>query len=382
MERLVPIRLGQVGGGAGAFIGAVHRIAARLDGQFALVAGALSSTPDRAAESAAAVGIAPDRAYSDWAEMAEREAARDDGIEAVAICTPNHLHVPVARAFLERGIHVICDKPLAASLAEAKELRDVAEASAAAFVLTHNYSGYPLVREAKAMVARGRPGHDPGGAGRISAGLDDRPGRGAGGEAGRVARRSRAGGAGRRDGGYRHPCLSPGALRHRAETGAAGGGPVGLRAGPGAGRQRPCDAALRGRRQGHALVQPGGAGARERAAPAGLRRPGRPGLVPGGPERALAHAPRRGAAAADAGRAGDQRGRHAGAAGTPGGVSGGLRQYLRRCGAPDPRPAGGKGRCPRAWTCPISATGWRGWPSSPPAWPRSKEDAAWTGLDL
>ncbi|WOI58178.1 Gfo/Idh/MocA family oxidoreductase [Palleronia sp. LCG004] len=153
--RHVPIRLGQVGGGVGAFIGDVHRIASRIDGDFTLVAGALSSTAAKAEESAAALGIAPDRTYSDWAEMAKAEAAREDGIEAVAICTPNHLHVPVAKAFLAEGIHVICDKPLAASLDEARELQAVADASDAAFVLTHNYSGYPLVREAKAMVARG-----------------------------------------------------------------------------------------------------------------------------------------------------------------------------------------------------------------------------------
>ncbi len=155
MERHAPIRLGQVGGGIGAFIGDVHRIASRIDGQFTLVAGALASSPERAEESAAGLGIPEERTYADWARMAEAEAERDDGIEAVAICTPNHLHVPVAKAFLKRGIHVICDKPLAASLSEAKELREVARSSDAAFVLTHNYSGYPLVREAKAMVARG-----------------------------------------------------------------------------------------------------------------------------------------------------------------------------------------------------------------------------------
>lgn len=155
MERHVPIRLGQVGGGAGAFIGDVHRIASRIDGQFDLVAGALSSTPERAEQSAAALGLAPERSYSDWQVMAEAEAGREDGIEAVAICTPNHLHVPVARAFLARGIHVICDKPLAATLEEARALAGEAERSRAAFVLTHNYSAYPLVREARAMVARG-----------------------------------------------------------------------------------------------------------------------------------------------------------------------------------------------------------------------------------
>ncbi len=155
MDRHAPIRLGQVGGGTGAFIGQVHRIASRLDGEFTLVAGALSSMPETAEESAAAVGIAPERTYSDWRIMAEAEAERADGIEAVAICTPNHLHVPVAKAFLQQGIHVVCDKPLAAGLAEAKELRDLVERGRAVFVLTHNYSGYPLVREARARVARG-----------------------------------------------------------------------------------------------------------------------------------------------------------------------------------------------------------------------------------
>lgn len=155
MDRHTPIRLGQVGGGVGAFIGDVHRIASRIDGHFTLVAGALSSTPDRAEESAAALGIAPDRTYSDWAEMARAEAARDDGIEAVSICTPNHLHVPVAKAFLEQGIHVICDKPLAATLQEGKDLAALAKSSDALFILTHNYSGYPLVREAREIVARG-----------------------------------------------------------------------------------------------------------------------------------------------------------------------------------------------------------------------------------
>jgi predicted dehydrogenase len=155
MERHIPIRLGQVGGGSGAFIGAVHRIAARLDGEFALAAAALSSTPEKAETSAATLGIPPERTYSDWAIMAEAEATREDGVEAVAICTPNHLHVPVAMAFLAQGIHVICDKPLAASLAEAKTLAEAALAGDTVFVLTHNYSGYPLVREAKAMVARG-----------------------------------------------------------------------------------------------------------------------------------------------------------------------------------------------------------------------------------
>ncbi|MEG2964582.1 MAG: Gfo/Idh/MocA family oxidoreductase, partial [Janthinobacterium sp.] len=106
------LRLGMVGGGQGAFIGAVHRIAARIDDQYELVAGALSSDPQRARDSGAALHLAPERCYSDYRAMAQAEAARADGIEAVAIVTPNHLHAPVATAFMEAGIHVICDKPL------------------------------------------------------------------------------------------------------------------------------------------------------------------------------------------------------------------------------------------------------------------------------
>ncbi len=111
-----------VGGGEGAFIGAVHRIAARLDDHYEFVAGALSSTPEKAARSAAALGLDPARTYPDFAAMAKAEAARPDGIEAVAIVTPNHLHAPAARAFLEAGIHVICDKPLTTTLEEARGL--------------------------------------------------------------------------------------------------------------------------------------------------------------------------------------------------------------------------------------------------------------------
>jgi len=106
-----PIRLGMVGGGNDAFIGAVHRIASRLDGRYRLVAGALSSTPEKARLSGAALGLDPDRIYDDYKTLASAEAARAAGIEAVAVVTPNHMHAPVARAFLEQGIHVICDKP-------------------------------------------------------------------------------------------------------------------------------------------------------------------------------------------------------------------------------------------------------------------------------
>ena len=154
-DRTGPIRLGMVGGGQGAMIGAVHRMAARLDGQFHLVAGALSSTEEKARASAAELGLANDRTYSDYAQMAKREARLKDGIEAVSIVVPNHMHLPVAREFLKRGIHVICDKPLTGTLADAKRMKAAAEKSGATLILTHNYTGYPLVREAQARIARG-----------------------------------------------------------------------------------------------------------------------------------------------------------------------------------------------------------------------------------
>jgi predicted dehydrogenase len=153
-----PIRLGMVGGGRDAFIGAVHRIAARLDGEFDLVAGALSSAPDRSRDSGRALGLAEDRIYDSFTAMAAAEAARPDGIEAVAIVTPNHMHLAPALAFLERGIHVICDKPLTGTLEEARALKAAAERANALFVLTHNYTGYPMVRQAHAMVAAGALG--------------------------------------------------------------------------------------------------------------------------------------------------------------------------------------------------------------------------------
>lgn len=152
------IRLGMVGGGQGAFIGAVHRIAARIDDQFELVAGALASDSIRAKASAKDLGIADDRAYGSFEEMAKGEAARADGIEAVSIVTPNHMHSPVAKAFLGAGIHVICDKPLTTTVAEAEELVALVRKTGRVFVVTHNYTGYPMVRQARAMVANGELG--------------------------------------------------------------------------------------------------------------------------------------------------------------------------------------------------------------------------------
>ncbi|WP_170370197.1 Gfo/Idh/MocA family protein [Ruegeria arenilitoris] len=147
------IRLGMVGGGNDAFIGGVHRIAARLDERFELVAGALSSTPEKSIESGRALGL--ERVYADFKQMAIREARLKSGIEAVSIVTPNHVHYAAAREFLKRGIHVICDKPLTSTLADAKKLVNAAESANALFILTHNYTGYPMVRQAREMVANG-----------------------------------------------------------------------------------------------------------------------------------------------------------------------------------------------------------------------------------
>jgi predicted dehydrogenase len=153
------IRLGMVGGGQGAFIGAVHRLAARMDDHYDFVAGALSAEAKKAKASGEELGLAAERIYTDFKEMAKSEAGRKDGIEAVAIVTPNHMHVPAAMAFIEHGIHVICDKPLALSLKEARALEKLlARKKNVIFALTHNYSGYPMIRQAKAMVAAGELG--------------------------------------------------------------------------------------------------------------------------------------------------------------------------------------------------------------------------------
>ena len=147
------LRLGMVGGGEGAFIGAVHRIASRIDDQYQLVAAAPSADPERARRSGAALGLDPQRVYASFEDMARSERRRPDPIDVVAIVTPNHLHAPVAEVFLQAGFHVICDKPLTTTLARALALRDLAESSGRVFCVTHNYAGYPLVRHARAMVA-------------------------------------------------------------------------------------------------------------------------------------------------------------------------------------------------------------------------------------
>jgi predicted dehydrogenase len=150
------LRAGIVGGGRGAFIGSVHRLAAELDGQAQVVAGAMSSHPEIARASAAAWFL--ERAYASYEEMARAESADANGIDFVIIATPNHLHYPVARAFLAEDIHVICDKPLALTVAEGEELVRLVEAGTTLFALTHTYTGYPAMREARALVRGGQLG--------------------------------------------------------------------------------------------------------------------------------------------------------------------------------------------------------------------------------
>ena len=150
------IRLGMVGGGQGAFIGAVHRTAARLDDRYELVAAALSSDSQRALNSARELLIP--RAYASYAEMAAEEAKREDGIDAVAIVTPNHVHHAVATAFLKAGIHVICDKPMTTTLADAEDLAKTVGQTGLIFGLTHTYAGYPMVRQMREMVLAGELG--------------------------------------------------------------------------------------------------------------------------------------------------------------------------------------------------------------------------------
>lgn len=150
-----PLRLGMVGGGPGSNIGATHRQAARLDGRYELVAGVFASDAERSRAFAATLGIAPARRYGAWHEMAGQEATRSDGIEVVAIMTPNSSHYAIAKAFLEQGIDVICDKPLTNDLAQALELQQLAQDKGLIFGVTYNYSGYPMVRQARAMVQAG-----------------------------------------------------------------------------------------------------------------------------------------------------------------------------------------------------------------------------------
>ncbi len=150
--------LGMIGGGRGAFIGGVHRMASRLDGRYELVAGALSSDPDRATESAAELGIAADRSYTSYQQMVEQEREREDKMHVVSIVTPNHVHFDACKTALEAGFHVICDKPMTCTVAEAVRLVKITRKSGKEFVLTQNYTAYPMVRQARRMVRNGMVG--------------------------------------------------------------------------------------------------------------------------------------------------------------------------------------------------------------------------------
>lgn len=152
------LRLGMIGGGRGAFIGAVHRMASRLDDRYAFVAGVLSSDPQRSRASGADLLLDADRCYATIDEMVSAESARADRIDVVAIVTPNHLHHAPAKTFLQAGFHVICDKPLTTTIADAEDLAATAERAQRVLAVTYNYSGYPLVRQARDMIAGGELG--------------------------------------------------------------------------------------------------------------------------------------------------------------------------------------------------------------------------------
>ena len=153
------LRLGMIGGGQGAFIGAVHRLSARMDDKYEFLAGCLSSTPEKAELSAKELGLDLTRSYPDYKTMAEQESQRDDGVEVVSIVTPNHMHAGPAIEFLNKGIHVICDKPMTATMDDAHELMRAIKSSKAHFFLTHNYSGYPVIREMRYLVKNGELGN-------------------------------------------------------------------------------------------------------------------------------------------------------------------------------------------------------------------------------
>ena len=151
-----PLRAGMVGGGPGAFIGDVHRRAMRMDGLATLVAGVFSSDPDKSKAFADELGV--ERAYGSYEEMAEAESQREDGIDVVSIVTPNWLHTPAAMAFIERGINVVCDKPMTTTLEDAEALVAAVRQHGVTFALTHNYTGYPMIKQARALIADGELG--------------------------------------------------------------------------------------------------------------------------------------------------------------------------------------------------------------------------------
>jgi len=159
-QNTMKLRLGMIGGGQGAFIGAVHRIAARIDGDYELVCGAFSSNAEKSKASGVALGLSPDRSYASYEELIEKEKQlpADQRVQVISIVTPNHVHFGPTKMALENGFHVVLDKPMTFSLAEAKELEKVVKASGKLFCLTHTYTGYPMVKEAKQLVKAGKIG--------------------------------------------------------------------------------------------------------------------------------------------------------------------------------------------------------------------------------
>ena len=158
IEKKDPIRLGMVGGGQDSFIGEVHRIAARLDDNYLFCAGALSSDSKRSQISGSELGLEKDRSYKNYEAMIKGESSRDDRIEAVSIVTPNNMHFPIAKRFLQAGFHVICDKPMTVTTNEADELIKLADQHNLIFAVTYNYSGHPMIRRAQAMIENGEIG--------------------------------------------------------------------------------------------------------------------------------------------------------------------------------------------------------------------------------
>lgn len=154
------LRMGMAGGGEGAFIGAVHRRGALMDGQCDIACGAFDVDPQKAKAFGPTIYVDPQRSYGTYREMAEKEAALgvDERMDFVSIVTPNYMHFPIAKTFLEAGFHIVCEKPMTVSLAQAVELRSIVEKSGKVFVLTHNYTGYPMVKQARAMLGAGEIG--------------------------------------------------------------------------------------------------------------------------------------------------------------------------------------------------------------------------------
>ena len=233
-----PLNMGMVGGGPGSFIGEVHRKAARMDGGVQIVAGAFSRFPDKCRETARQLMIPPARAYSTYREMAEQERHLPEGerIDFVSIVTPNNSHFPIAKVFLEAGFHVICDKPMTFNVQEARELRALVKASGKVFGLTHNYTGYPMVKLARDIVRGGDLGEVRKIVVQYPQGWLATPLENAGQCTGRMAHGSLAERGGRSDGRYRHTCREFVGVYHRPEDHACVCGSSHVRQRPPAGR--------------------------------------------------------------------------------------------------------------------------------------------------